>query len=378
MLTYKDLVELERALRDRAVLSVYINGQTEDPASRKRWRLDLRHSFDDITSWLEGSSHAEREAFTTCRELVVNRLDRYRGTIRSPGWAAFCSTDGVYYASPLPVPMPTMAVWSSGPCLTPYLRALKEARSVIVAVVDSRKARLFRYAGRHVERVHTIRAHTHVEPTSHLGRPARLGFHMGTRGPTGADEAQRELRQGTSRMLAEVSEEIRKLSGTDGWIVIGGIPSVAKAALTHLPPDLANRSLHAEDLDIHATQADVAEVARRSASSLRDASDLHRVNDALAHAESDRRGVAGPVDTKRALEEGRVRELFFTLSFLENHAADAEAAVRLAFESHASVEHVSGAAAKCLENAGGIAAQLWYAEAPVTGVLVEPPTGAVA
>jgi release factor family 10 len=378
MLSNKDLIELERALRDRTVLSVYVNGQTEDPASRRRWRIELRHSFDDIASWLEGSSHAEREAFIRCRELIVERLDQYRGTVRSPGWAGFCSTDGVYYASALPVPMPTMAVWSSGPCLTPYLRALKEARAVIVAVVDSRKARLFRYVGRHVERLHSVHAHAHVEPIYHLGQPPRLGFHGGTRGPTGADEAQRELRQGTAHMLTELSEEIGKLAGADGWIVIGGIPSVAKAALKSLPDDLAVRATHAETLDIHATHSHVAEAARLGASSLRDLSDAKRVNEALAHAESDHKGVAGSVDTKRALEEGRVRELFFTLSFLENHAADAEAAVRLAFESHASVEHVSGAAATRLEKAGGIGAQLRYAEPPLAGTLAPSANGAVA
>jgi hypothetical protein len=67
MLTYQSLVDLERALRDKTVLSVYVNGENSDPATRDRWRADLRHSFDDIESWLRESSHHWRD-LAACRE----------------------------------------------------------------------------------------------------------------------------------------------------------------------------------------------------------------------------------------------------------------------------------------------------------------------
>jgi hypothetical protein len=366
MMTYKGLVELEHALRDQTVLSVYVNGELKDPAKRRRWRVDLRHAFDDIESWLKDSPHAEREAFAACRAMVEQRLEGFRGPIRSPGWAGFFTTDGEQYGAAVPVPTPTMAVWSTGSCLTPYVRAMKEARPVIVAIVDSRKAQVFRYLGHEAERVATVHAHAKVEPPSHMGRPARAGFHMGTRGPTGADQAQRELLEGTAHMLKEVAEKIATHAAPDGWIVLGGIPEVASAGLSRLPAALASRAMHAPSLDVHATKAQVAEVARSSASALRDADDLKRVTNALASAESDGRGASGSVDTLRALRDGRARELYFTLAFLENHAADAESAVRLALDSHAFVEHVSGGAARKLDEVGGIAARLRYPAAVAT------------
>ena len=77
MRTYEKLVDLERALREKTVLSVYLNRATSDPATRDRWSVELRHSFDDIDSWLRGSSHSEREAFAACREMALKELSAF-------------------------------------------------------------------------------------------------------------------------------------------------------------------------------------------------------------------------------------------------------------------------------------------------------------
>jgi hypothetical protein len=361
MLTYPDLVRLERALRDRTVLSVYVNGDSTDPATRSRWRLDLRHSFDDIESWLRDSSHAEREAFAACRAMALEELERFPGAIGAPGWAGFITIDGVFETSIVSVPTPTMAAWSTGPCLSPFVRAIKEARPVIVAVVDARMARLFRYVDRQAELVETVRAHAVVEPPSHMGGPPRQGFHAGTRGSTGTDEAQRDLLAGTEQMQTEVARRIAVLANADGWIVIGGIPNAARATLERLAPDLTARAMPAPSLDVHATEAQVAECAREAASTLRNAYDARRVREAIEESERDGGyGVTGVVETRRALEESRARELYVTLNFVLNHAAEAEAAIRLAFDRGALVEHVSGEAAEQLDRVGGVAARLRY------------------
>lgn len=362
MLTYPDLMRLERALRGRTVLSVYVNGEATDPAERSRWRIDLRHSFDDIESWLQESPHAEREAFAECRSMALEALEQFPGGVGAPGWAGFVTVDGVHLTSRVPAPVPTMAAWSTGPCLSPYLRAIKEARPVVVAVVDARTARLFRYAERQVELVESLRAHVTVEPPAHMGRPSRTDFHTGTRGSTGTDEVQRELLAATNQMLTEAARRIAVLAGADGWIMIGGIVTVAKAALEQLTPQLRERAILATSLDVHATPAEVAARAREAASGLRNAYDLQRVDQAITASHRDGgHGVLGVVDTLRALEESRVEELYVTLTYILNHAADAEAAIRLAFTHGALVEHVSGEAAERLDRTGGIGGRLRYA-----------------
>lgn len=361
MLTQQELAKLERTLQEQAVLSVYVNGDHADPARRTRWRLDLRHSFDDIESWLQDSSHAEREAFAKCREMAWEALSDLEPGIGAPGWVGFITTSGVHHATLVPAPVPTMAVWSTGPAIAPYVQVVSDARPVLVAVVDGRQVRIYRYADRRVDVLHTVRAHVTVEPPSHMGRPANVGFHTGTRGRAGADAAQREWQKGTETMLAEAMEKLAAYAGDAAWIVIGGIPEIAKAALGRLAPDVAARATLADGLDVHATRAQVAERARVAAVRLREQDDLRRVDEAIAAAEAAGAGVTGSVETSRALDEGRVRELYFSSRTLENHAGGLEAAVRQALAQGATVHHVTGVAAEHLERAGGIAARLRYA-----------------
>ncbi|MEW5915170.1 MAG: hypothetical protein AB1762_02140 [Gemmatimonadota bacterium] len=369
MLTYSDLVDLGRALQGRTVLSVYVNWQEPDLAKRRRWRVELRHSLNDIETWLSGAPHADREAFASCRRALLERFDEMRGRFRDPGWAAFYTADGEQYAGPVAAAVPTMAVWSVGPCLTPYIRALKEAHPVMVVVADARKARVFRYAARKLEHLDTVRARTVVEHPDHMSAPPRPGFHSGTHGTSGADQAQRELRDGTAHMLNEVVSELARNGKKAQWFVLGGIPSVAADLLSRLPAELATHAARAEHLDVHATKAQIIEAARQTASALRDARDLRLVNDAVACSESNGFGVTGSVDTKRVLNQARAREVYFTEAFLANNAAAAEEIVRLALGSRAFVEHVSGAAAARLDEVGGVAARLRYtveAELPTT------------
>jgi hypothetical protein len=359
MLTYPDLVTLEKELREQTVLSVYLNGEGADAPTRLRWRADLRHALDDIESWLRESTHGEREAFAARRRGLEEHLDGMPGEIGALGWVAFLTEDGFRLEERVPVPVPTMAVWSTGACMAPYIRVLKEARPVIVVIVDSKQARLHRYADRDLQSLDVLTADVDFELSKHMGRPSPQGFHSGTRGSTGTDAAQNLLHKATDRMLAETAVRLTGLAGSDAWIAIGGIPTVAAAALSHLTPTLAPRALRVE-LDVHATPARIAECAREAASRLRDGHDLDRIARTIAAADAQGAGATGSVDTVRALDEGRARELFFSMQYLSKNAADLEAAVRSAFDHGTSVEHVSGEAAQQLDQVGGIAASLRY------------------
>jgi hypothetical protein len=368
MLDREELVRLEAELRDRTVLSVYINGESHDPAKRHQWRLDLRHALDGIQASVAYSPHAEREDFARCRATLEQWLETAEGAVGAPGWAGFVTVDGAHAGGPLPVEVPTLATWSKGAAIAPYLRVLKESLPVFVAVVDARKASLFKYAGGRVTALGALRAHTAVEPPLHMGKPPRQGFHSGTRGRTGKDAAQREGRDGTAHLLADLRDELVRRVRGGGWIVIGGIPEVAAAALRLLPADVEGRAARADALDVHATHAQVAECARTNASALRAAFDLGQVNQAMADADRFARGEVGPDAVKKALQAGNVETLYLTSTYVAAHTRDAEELVRLAFESSASVDHVSGAAADRLETVGGVAARLRYAGAGVAAV----------
>jgi len=363
MLTRDDLNRLTQDLREEQVLSVYIGVQGGDFVERNRWRLELRHSLDDIATWLQDAPHADRALFEALRQRVEERLLSRPMDDMGPGWVGFYTAAGPDYEEPLPVSVPTMAAWSTGACLAPYARVFREITPVIVAVVDRKSARVYRYAGGRLARHDTISAETDIEVARHMGRPSPQGFHTGTRGRTGTDAAQDALNHATQDLLDRTAVQLSSLAGPDGWIAVGGIPNVAAAVHARLEAAFNTRAMRA-DLDVHATEAQVAECARQSASRLRDARDVTLVTATLSAAEAAGAGVKGSVETETAVSEGRARDLFFTLSFLEQHAADAERVVRSAFDHGTSVALVSGDAATLLDATGGIAARLRFVAAP--------------
>jgi hypothetical protein len=103
MLTYTQLVALERSVRDECVLSVYRHGAADDPAARFVWRRELNKSLRDLRRWLTGAPHDEREQFELCVRRLETRLAPCASGLPSPGWVAFITSDMVYHSEELPV-----------------------------------------------------------------------------------------------------------------------------------------------------------------------------------------------------------------------------------------------------------------------------------
>lgn len=222
MLTRDDLNRLAQDLRDQQVLSVYVGATGSDIVERRRWRLDLRHSLDDIASWLRDAPHADRELFETLRKRVETRLAAHPADVAGPGWVGFFTAAGPDYEDTLPVNVPTMAVWSTGASVAPYVRIFRETTPVIVAIVDSKSARVYRYAAGTLAALETLAADLEIELPRHMGRPSPQGFHTGTRGRTGTDAAQDILNHATHELIDRTAVRLSALAGTDGWIVVGG------------------------------------------------------------------------------------------------------------------------------------------------------------
>jgi hypothetical protein len=360
MLTRSELTALEHALADDRVLSIYIDGTEPDAGAKSKWRLDLAHSLEDLRAWLAGSPADERRAFEESVARLDQELESVAGAVGAPGWVAFIGPRGLLRAERVPVPTPTLAVWSTGPSIAPYMRVLKQTRPVVVAVVDSRKARVYRYVLGELVRMETTHAHATVEARAHMGDTPRPGFHSGVRGPTGRDAAQQSLLAGTRRMTREVARDAVRLAGPDGWILIGGVPAAAsrlRSALAQLAP---GRIHLLESLDVHASDAAVEAAAREGASAMRDAADLTRIDEIIEHADGQGLGAIGPAATREALASRQVHELYVTHRYLVEHPAEAEDAVRAALAQGASVEEVSRAAAERLDAHGGMGARLRY------------------
>lgn len=361
MLTREELTALERDLRNEKVLSVYIDGRVNDPAERRRWRQNLDNALRDAASRVPEGDKEEQGDFATCLQQIESAVAPFTGAIGDLGWVGFATPAGLRYADAVPVPMPTLARWTVGPWISPYVRALKEERVVLVALLDSQGARLLRYAHGVVEPLEVLRARETDVPPGHMGDAPREGFHTGVRGSTQSDKAQHERNAAVEALVDRVAERLDASGAAESWTLIGGSQTTA----THLESAVRNRLheqvIHVPSLRIDASDAEIAAMARQAGSMLRNASDLgviNRVADTLAFSGH---GAVGRIATTRALDELRVQRLYFTHRYLDALGAEAEYAVRAALRQGADVEEVSGEAADRLNDYGGIAATLRYA-----------------
>lgn len=244
-------------------------------------------------------------------------------------------------------------------CVAPYIRALKVTRPVIVALIDAKEARVYRYRVGELQLLDTFHAHATIVEPVHMGDAPRAGFHPGVRGETAHDAVQRARAAGTERMLHHAASAVVRHAAVDAGVVIGGSARMA-TRLAEVAQSLGGRVIRLESLHADASQAEIMAAAKAGASALRDRVDLQRLADILESEAERGMAALGPEATRRALERRAVRDLFITSRFLEDHLADAEDAVRAALDQGATVEQVSSDAAAKLDEHGGLAARLRF------------------
>jgi len=361
MISYAELIQLERRLRDAPVLSVFLEEMPEDPAMRHGWHVQITDAIREVRDTHALAGPVERGRL----EQAIDRFERHLaalGSVRSHGWVGYFGPDRTHLAEALPVAVSTVLSWGRGAWVAPLLRALKESRPAIVGIVDSRAARLYRYREGVAVHVDTLRAPLHTEAVSHMGSSAAAGFHGGTRGRSGKDQLDRERLAARKRMWSTLSERMIKLAGADGWLLIGGAPIAAREARSALPPREAARSYLLADLRLGASLSEIAHSAASGASFLRRQEDLGSVRYVMELAGQHGRGVIGLASTLEALEQHCVARLYMSIGFVDHCASDAERTARAAFDQGAPVEVVAGAGGSLLDaRAGGIAGALHYA-----------------
>lgn len=361
MIAYSQVVELAHSVRGMRVLSVYLPGGPPDPAERPAWRLALDDTLHALRHAHAGDSHTDKQSLDQAIAHVERALAAVGPVVRTPGWVAFATPGGIRLAEPLPVPTPLSVSWDLGARLAPLLEPLKEQRPAIVALVESRMARLFRYAEGAVTYLETVRAVTHVEPPEHMGAAPRQHFHTGTRGRTGTDQVQRERLAGRTRMMHGLADRMTELAGSDGWMLFGGAPTAARAAHAALSTHLASRARLMQNLHLRATMHEIAHAAAEGASRLRRDEDLATVRRVLEGLHATGHGVTDHGEVSAALAEHRLDQLLMSRSYMDQHEAEVERLTREAIQQGILVESVAGPGGEFLDQkASGIAGRLRY------------------
>jgi hypothetical protein len=357
----KAITQLHRALRDEYVLSVYIAADEHDPAQRSRWRSRLATNLNAIETSLSAEA---RPLFASAREHVDAQLEAYPGFLPGQAWVVLAAVDGVHLARELPVPMPDLVRWRRGPVIGPFLQAITQERQILVALVDSRRARLLRYrSGRLSEHV-DYRAHGFIDDLSDRHASKRAATTSGIRGVTATDAADRIRRRDTQRLLRLVTESVLN-EDRHASVIIGG-PDASAAALASMLHDSRTGTVLVEP-SLHVTMSapEIQAVIEAVASSLTRTVHSGILQDLLDLAGRHERGVFGLLPTSTAGEMGQIEFLLLTPRFLQANEEDAEALISRAFDTGGAVDILAGEAAARLDDlAGGVAARLRFVVNP--------------
>lgn len=360
MLTPKELRSLWNDLAHTKVLSVYLDTRVTDPAMRDAWRPALLSAVRAAGASVTDA--AERERFERAAAFVRDPATPPGGMWGAPGWVAFATEDGVRYATDLPVQPTPLVEWGEGPVIAPYMRALKQRHPVIVAVVESRSARLYRYALGRLETLAQLEAPG--EEPSGAGAPAaapRGSSYPAARGAPDTEVAARRRTAAFQRLATALADRLETLAGDTGWVLIGGTSEWAHHAREALGRQLEGRVLVSPTLHHGATDAEIVREAKDAATELRAARGRVIVERLLDQAGAHTRAEVGLDAVRRALRASAVDLLLVSQEFLRTHERDAESAVRAAIEQGATVEVPSGDASETLDRAAaGIAARLRF------------------
>lgn len=361
MLTLRDLHDLASAHADSRVLTVYLDARVTDPAMRHSWRPALLAALRAERARLRDERDAT--AFDAAAAHLGTPQPPINGAWGAPGWVAYLTPRGPLHAAGLPVRVPTLVAWRDGPVISPYVRVLKQHRPVAVALVDSRHARLFRYAWGELEALPSLSIDMEDDgPAAPAARASRATSAPAPRGALATERARERRRARFHHLIAALGERLADVAGRDGWVLIGGTRAWASVAGALLPDRLAERALVSETLDSHAPAETIVAEARRAATALRAAQGGRVLDRVLERAGAGGRGAVGVPALQRALRAQAVDELLLTPEFLRAQPDVAEDFVRAALAQGAEVEVLSGGAAERLDRTGdGSAGRLRFA-----------------
>ena len=362
MLTTHELHELANELAETKVLTVYHDAQVKDPAMRHAWRpaltATLRMARDELTT------DEARAEFDRAASYLDQPLPSLGGTWGAPGWVAFLTADGPRYSATLPVHPSSLAVWRDGPVIAPYLRALKQQRPVVVALVDSRSARLFRYEIGVLTELTSVLMTTPDESDADVPAAERQAQATAPRRAVDADHAQRRRLASFHRLTTVLTARLLEAAGDDGWVLIGGTTRWAQLAGDALPAPLVARTMVSRTLDHDASLPTVTAAAKHAATSLRASYGRDLVHRLIEQAGAGGRSAVGIPAVQRALRASAVDLLVVSPAFVRagRYVGMGEEAVRAAIAQGAEVEVLSGEAAEQLDElTEGIAARLRFA-----------------
>jgi peptide subunit release factor 1 (eRF1) len=338
---------------------VYIARDSSDPGSRGGWKLRFEGSLGAIRAGLEQDAPGDLAAFDEASALVKAALEEFGRVLPHEGWSAFATAEELFHAEGLPFAPPDLVRWRQGIYTAPYVRALKSARPIVVAILDGWHARLLEYLDGRMSPARELSADRWSVDTSDVHGSKRATSTTGMRGETRTEYAQRILDEKSKRLRRQVVDSIVHMIGENGGgVALCGTPKATAAVRKDLEEKLPGRVVEISEPSFDSTEAELAAGAATAASELTRARQARLLE--ICTQVPDRASV-GWKHTYRALAAGAVDTLLVARGLIESNPDDAERLVRLALAQGAEVEELGDEiGARLWPEAEGVAARLRF------------------
>lgn len=347
MSAWNDLLQFTRAHQGEFTLSVYIAASPADPHERQSWLVTLRQQLDRIRDELATHPAEEQAVFGKCVGQLFSQLPAQGTMPRDKGWGFFCAAGGDELMLALPPGIETSVFWGLGARVVPFLR-VAEPDEALVVQVDRNAARLSLYRDGTFEAPVLLEAEGIDEVGPIMSKSPKAGFHSGTRGRAGADEAQRQRREATERLHANTLRKLGAMVGPGMPVLIGGAPESAVQLLEALPTALTDRAIVAPDLRMGPPEQSL-DAVRAALHALRTRQQQEKIEALREAAHVNGRAALGYEGTLQAAEVGAIAELIFSEHAWRQHPAQIERLVHIALADGAQVEWAEPGAMKALD-----------------------------
>ncbi len=359
MTTTNELRQFLRAHRDELVLSLYLESRPADPALRRQRHVHLRQQLAAARDRIADAPHDERELFEKLVQVALDRLPAEPATEGGGSWACFCAAGGRVLELALPPGIETTVHWGLGAFVVPFVR-VAEPEAALIAQLDRGHARLTRWQDGRFETLFSLDAAPITDAGMHTSEAPRPGFHPGTRGRSGADDAQRQRREDAEKLQSALLHRLGSLPGPELPILVGGASESVARLIKELPANLVDRATEAGDLRMEPPQdaLPVIREALHTHQARRLGQRLEALRDA-AHANG--LATAGLAQASRAAARGAVAELIFGDHAWRQHPDEIAALVQRVMLDGAEVAWAGGDAPALDGEADGLVAGLRFA-----------------
>lgn len=329
----------------------YIENQAQTPA----WNIHLKNALNEIEKSLDPSQH------NACKD-ITQRLDNHFNVYQPGGRTLVIFMDEKReFIRELPFTLNIQSHFGK-PMIAPLLWAIDEYEHYMIIMVDQQKA-LFRkaYMG-NLEAETEMTIDLEYDWGEKTMMPATNGDGQALRQGTNRDAFDDMIEAHRDRFYQDVADEIRMVFKKDNPIrlILAGDERSAHELQNKLHQSVADNLVSILAIPMDANDRTITEHIWQTAYNYERNFEFDLINNIIEMAHPKGLGTVGRISVAKAISMQQVEMIIMPYILLSDDPDYAQQITIWALENNVKLEFVHGQAAQKLQNAGDIAAKLYY------------------